>query len=71
MKNFIACCQTAFGLSVMVINTNSIEEARTIARRMDNIEKARRITMGMDDVWSGYVIEEINTNKEGIVFYMN
>jgi hypothetical protein len=54
MKTFIVTYTTNYGLAVMIINNESIEMAKIIAKE--------------NGAWHGFDIKELDKNKKGIIF---
>ena len=54
MKTFTVTYPTNYGIGIIILNSESIEKAIFIAKG--------------NGAWDGFNIEELDTNKEGIVF---
>lgn len=59
MQSFIVTYRDNYGLNVMIINSENIENAKLIASEKTGLKNT---------IISGYDIEEIDLNTKGIVF---
>ena len=54
MKTFVINYETNYGVSVLIINSESLEEAGELAK--------------LRGVWDGYEIEEVSHDDVGLIF---